>query len=485
VQLEDTQEAGIIHVVKDQLSYINASVKVGNRNSIKIGQLASIISVLNKNVAALQTQFNENITTSFTSSVSTVLSITAELRQFRHLLNVIQTDITQLEDALHFIRQGSLPLYFLDPAKFMELLKVIEKSLPGELSLIARLDLSHTHLFYNTAQVRALTIGSGIRLYITIPVTANNRVFQLFSTHEMPVMVHNNSMAVYVKTEFQYFAVTPDHQYFIELTSSDLDLCQGDLLRVCPTIKPLQKSNSASCLYALFSGNKESAAKLCDQVVILHPHDTFRRSINSNTWFFYVKQVKLLMQCASQTGTYETSNVILKGSGMITINPSCTAHSNDYILLPHSTFQSNRTMHIEFKIPQIHNMFHDHDTDHQQAQAVAVEKLLGDIRNSNEGPLVMPLKEWTERLTALSDDKWYSRSSVHVSSGMSLICIVVLAVVIYKFRTQLCTCIKTKINLGAKPDTDTPLPIVEEGNSLLLSVPEAAQNPKIYPSGII
>lgn len=80
---------------------------------------------------------------SFPKSVATVLALTAGLREFRHLLEMIKNYINMLDEALHFVTQGRLTQYCLDPHKFLSIFRNIEQALPKDMAMLSRLSLEN------------------------------------------------------------------------------------------------------------------------------------------------------------------------------------------------------------------------------------------------------------------------------------------------------------------------------------------------------
>lgn len=156
----------------------------------------------------------------------------------------------------------------------------------GQLSL-----LSHNPAY--AYQYKRLIYGrDDAYLYVTmkVPLASTFGQLNVFRVDKHAVAIsQRHSWATKVNNVDSFFAITSDHQYYAELSSSYYMACEGQNLKICPTEISLRRITMASCASALFSDNARSVQELCDIQFEDRPLKTVAFRLNNHRYWIHAE----------------------------------------------------------------------------------------------------------------------------------------------------------------------------------------------------
>lgn len=182
--LEDKGDS-VIHVESDRLSYMK-------RLTSEVESHSKAIQLL---VNTLKTTTQELININFTiwteieqlkRLIQYQSKISSLLREIEITLNVVNTQLIQLQEALDITSNGYLSSLLITPAKLNNILKEVVRELPVGLSLVVDTDIDKVYNYYRIARVHAISTKNVIRLIVEIPLQSAKSQFELFSVKLLP-----------------------------------------------------------------------------------------------------------------------------------------------------------------------------------------------------------------------------------------------------------------------------------------------------------
>lgn len=336
----------IIHVVGDQMTFMNRTKMILDRHRNLITKLAYATSGLGEHLRELQKTFEARIF-KLREQLNLVYRLSSTMRIFETLLGEIRQEITLFNQALDLTSMGKLSSYFITPAELSKLLREI--NLPAGLSFLTGVHTDEVYKYYVRARVHAATLGSILRIYVELPLKSPSLEFELYKAVELPTAAWANDTFVTIKPEKPYFAISSDRLRYAELADSELRDCGGKYERICDPVFPIYSSNVHTCLFALYSRNSDYDEKCTISVIADFPPKFYMLS-DKRKWIFSVpKPVEATMECA-EDGNFPYS-LTLKGTGTIEIPTGCSIYSPTFRIHAHlegtTSYNSTRElMHI-------------------------------------------------------------------------------------------------------------------------------------------
>lgn len=441
--LNNTNQA-VVHLMENQITFINDSYYTGHRNEKSISTLTEAVKILSTNIYDLEKHFQEgrHNTTMF---LLDSLKMTTLFRGFLGTIVSIQQSVNMLETALTATASKKLSPFFVTPGKMLSLLTAIQPNLPAENSLLTNLILTDMYQYYSLCTVHAAIVGDRIRLYITVPIKTQNKFFYTYRALPLKSKLGNHSAALMYKPEFDYLAVTPDNQLYLELNNLDLDQCTDGSIRICPPTKQIRKATSQSCLYSLYIGSTEQAKKLCPVEVVLDFKPEFNRPTIGEKWVYSVDKEEVTIICPGEQNEPATKYAAhtLQGTGKLHIPSTCKGVGTHFLLDSHSTTTLSTIKSPNIMLPKLGNMIAMFNTSEQGTGGTnapilgnhdQISKLLDSIRVKANPPQTIPIADWQRQIEDIQRPTWreYTSSPWFHSSYIGLIAILSFTFLICK-----------------------------------------------------
>lgn len=479
----------ILHLLHEQTTIVSQVVKMGQRFDKGVHTLENATRLVNARLDDLRKELQHKQRDTSTR-LEIYAAVTSSLREVEYTLNAVKEDVLALTAALQDTALGKLSPYFLSPPMLLTVCIRAQTYLPVDVTFLTELHLDMMYLYYNMVQVTAtLTPQHSLRLFIEIPLRAPNRVFGLYRAWPLPTPLGNHSAAAYIKPAFPYLAITQDQQAYLELDSTDLRACKKNVITVCPPQKPVRNPSQRTCLYSLFIGDVPKIQQVCDRRIIKDPQPVLYRPEHTNQWIYSTGVTHLVVKCATANSTTIEKQVI-RGTGIISIPPTCYVHHTDFTLLPHFTQASPlESIHPSFHIPVfqelIPNFNFSIDTPMvSDSQSDTVSKLLDSIRHDSDLRLGVSLQEFQGKITEVEEApqiKIYTHYLPNIGlAGAALICVGIL----YVCRGPIIKCCKKRAGNRRSP----PKPAFQAGPSYVpppVFTPQRQMNtspPRMYPA---
>lgn len=358
--LEDKGDS-VIHIESDRLSYMK-------RLTSEVESHSKAIQLL---VNTLKTTTQELININFTiwteieqlkRLIQYQSKISSLLREIEITLNVVNTQLIQLQEALDITSNGYLSSLLITPAKLNNILKEVVRELPVGLSLVVDTDIDKVYNYYRIARVHAISTKNVIRLIVEIPLQSTKSQFELFAVKPLPYYDKILTQFITVRSESNYFAISKDRLNYVLLNNEQVQQCVKTPYGIYPLSVPvIPASESSSCAFAMFTGDNEQSHRLCKrEVMINYNKPTLYAGTNGDFWIYSMpKPIQVTIQCfipRNNLKDISPRTQVLTGTGILQNTRNCYVYSKHFTLLPHSkgtSFASIQTNHVV--IPPIRN----------------------------------------------------------------------------------------------------------------------------------
>lgn len=256
------------------------------------------------------------------------------------------TRIHKTSTAIRLTSTGKLSAELLPPHNLSQILQQVALRLPTDVSLLAGTSLEDMFIYYEVAKFQACATSFEIRLVIRLSLRGNDSVMNLYRIEPLPTYEPLLKRHVHILPETMYLAVLESRQCYSLLTAADLHNCQEGLFTICKAEFPLYHKRTPSCSGALYFGKHELAHKHCNKVV---PQKTFKLvwipyKVTPSFWIYSLPvSIKVTKTCRVN-GTMRSTDINLKGAGILYVEKNCQVFSESFLLLPPMSGFKNFTL---------------------------------------------------------------------------------------------------------------------------------------------
>jgi hypothetical protein len=237
----------------------------------------SLYSALDKRQSILKSM-TDNLRNSFDNlatdmGVKLVTLIGMGALQYETLL-AFQAQLLREQAGINRLYAGYLPMEFVSPIMVRRVLDDISENLahnqPGY--RLAYRDVQH---YYHLKDIAFCIKENNLYIMIKIPISRIQARMDLYRLIVFPTPYdYLPNSGVHYDLHDKYLAITPDHEFYLELSTSDYLHCKGEELKKCPYSFLLRETaHRPSCAVGIFQNNLEIIKQTCDQIVTQHEDD--------------------------------------------------------------------------------------------------------------------------------------------------------------------------------------------------------------------
>lgn len=349
------------HAIDHQLTYIKTLDENLKQSTVDIAELTGILRDSIRNFSLGLNRVEADLLDTQAAIVKQA-KYSAAIREIEMAILELKLSIIQLQEALDVTSLGQLSSVLINPYNLSIILQQVSLQLPAGLLMLTGLTVQDMYVYYTIATVHAVATSKNIRLFVDIPLKAVDRYFQLYQVHSLPFFYEKIGKYVMIDEPFMYLAVAENRQFFAILTPYMLTKCTQGLYMVCPSDIVLKTASESNCLIALFLGKADIMFTECKRVII---NETFApiwiRSPDANYWIYSLSvPQRVTVQCqeiGSPPASGLTSQLILKGTGILSNSSSCYVYAENFKLLPHSLGKTTVTLNrAHIVLPIIDNL---------------------------------------------------------------------------------------------------------------------------------
>ena len=292
----------------------------------------------------------------FTSNFTNTLSLHQSNTNIRNMQLALVTDATTaLNYRLHFLytlntiiqtlrslSQGILTPDLVSPTNLTthlnDMERKIQKEAPGSQVIIKQAEY-----YYTQKLSRFLYSKDYLYIYLDIPISATDSLFDIYKVQIIPVPINTNSTTALGTTsllnEVEFLATNKDRSLFLELNSEDVLLCPGEAVKVCSNLSPRIHANKPTCMAAIFQNNASKIKHLCEfKIAPLAPIRTHAITIAQDKYLISTHETFYTLNCHGKPSQVLNSKALF----IATVPCTCTLNVG-HMALPNSKVICNKS----------------------------------------------------------------------------------------------------------------------------------------------
>lgn len=333
-QLE-TNQNHLLDLLKQQTSIIKSTVHATSlmhqQNYLKhfnekFTNISHALEEIQSDIIHLE---NDELINSKLEELVSIFEIITVSYQFRQ---------TELLTIVTEAQKGIISPLVLSPSLFINETHNYEQHITG-LSFPVIPKLENIHVLYNLINTNVFSFKDKLCFVLFIPLV-ESRTYDVLKLSSLPTQLSHNNY-VFITPRNSYLIIDSVKQHYFFLSQSELLKCQSFLSThfLCPQTKPLYLVHlHGECEANLFAVSPEIPSSCNKRIAKLY-HPIFIQLANANSWLYTVpKEETLDINC---NPTDDRIVVKLKGTGLLTLNSTCSASTKTLTLNPHSQFSSN------------------------------------------------------------------------------------------------------------------------------------------------
>ena len=252
----------------DRLETAHENVRESQRRINRIvNDMRELTEFINQQVnSSLQAEVVTHNIMKFQSQLtaSVMRRVISQITYLQGLRNHLQVYLAGLQTLF----EGYIPITMVSPEQISEMISQIGYELMQthpEFEVAVK-DIE----YYYKQKCELVSVNNEFIITLMIPLTTSASTFQLYRTHtiRVPIKTINKDRPVYTYTQIkgvsEYYAVTLDQQFYLELSEFDLSHCLGhDNYRICNPFMVQIDKGKVSCTSALFQNKPLDVKEQC------------------------------------------------------------------------------------------------------------------------------------------------------------------------------------------------------------------------------
>ena len=177
-------------------------------------------------------------------------------------LQLINTQTGKIISGLQQLNRGELPADLISPRKLQKTLENIDKQLMMN-NLPFQIPISSLKYYYGTKLI-GFAHENSLSIMMRFPLTYDGGIFKLYKINTiklpLPVKAMKDGVQKYAKLPGypDYFAISYDEEYYMEMTHTELINCKGldEYPKVCNPVKIMESvRDKPSCGLTIYKGD--------------------------------------------------------------------------------------------------------------------------------------------------------------------------------------------------------------------------------------
>lgn len=355
------------------------------------------------------------------------------------MLNQYQDDLTHLITAILSAQRGVIHPYIMTPAQLVHELKGILPYIPTSLTFPLPLSEDNAHSLLLSVRVTVFVKMHRLIMLILVPLIRPDD-FTLFRLTPFPVHLEGDKY-LFIKPGTTYLAIDKVKQHYTTINPGELSDCKEIVYgkHICQQSHPMYLTHvNEACEVKLYQFNT-AIPQDCDKRLISLERSFWFQLQASNSWLFVLpKPESVTISCTASKNHKKPIDVLLEGTGSLTLNQDCKAYGQSAMLTPKSSYSSETL--IDFVPPFDIQIDCCDELKEKYNLNITTLKLNTVFRNTMNH--IEDLNVASHRLNdintmieqSLHKDKWH-----HAFNHYSIITYIFVTLVILAFCYCLCT----------------------------------------------
>ena len=275
--------------------------------------------------------------------------IEKHVTQVNNALTILQRNIDLLLDSAVHAQTGGIQPQIVSPHLLLEYLQGSQPFFPRDTIPPFPLNKGSTSMIYKVCETKVYIKNNKLGYVISTPLV-NKGEFRAYYLVPVPIQI-NKDKQVYIRTVKSIMCVDSSRQYYYFSSEVALQKCKEPTKNryVCRQEKPLLSSLvQEECAVRLLKIWK-SLPESCEVNFVQLSHTVWTQ-VYDNEWIYYTPGVdSLTVLCADR----DPVDIPLKGTGKLTLDPTCKGYSRAALLQPVRTINANSSKNGNNQLIQV------------------------------------------------------------------------------------------------------------------------------------
>lgn len=184
-----------------------------------------------------------------------------------HQASSLRTNFAKLENAVGSLSEGKISPFLIPKHILAEVISSIRHKLRQSYHKIYLIQLDSS-FYYSSNTFPFARHNSDLFVTVKFPISSQRLPLNQYEVIILPVPTSENVTSKMQATQLlslsDYFAITPNHDYFLSLNSQDLSDCVHGTSILCFSNWPQSPITVPDCTMALFANNVQQVKELCN-----------------------------------------------------------------------------------------------------------------------------------------------------------------------------------------------------------------------------
>lgn len=320
-------EKNVIHIITEQTTIMKSTLH--NMNSTIADLIHNEITLENALKKAHDEQRRRD------GKVQLKFDFEDQINRFNVVTEQFQFELITIVNIILDAKAGILHPAVISPSRLVSQLKDVQSNIPHGLSFPVPLDIEHTHQLLNCLTLEIFYENDKLVYVANLPLLEAH-LFYLYKINHFPVKSHDNVFIMIEPTQ-NFLAIDENKQQYLYLSEMEYQNCiKLDANKViCSQTRPILLAHLNDVCEVQLYLSSEKIPKSCDTRIIELTRTIFIQLISSNTWLFTSNYGESLSVAC--THHEHPIDLILKGTGSITLDGRCRGYGRSAMLIPKST----------------------------------------------------------------------------------------------------------------------------------------------------
>jgi len=326
----------------DTLNILEAQTRIVRATVNDINSTLTTISKERKNMGDLITHLSEKLGKSLStlSELDAREMLSEQVTGISLLLTQQAFGVQKLLQIVNSAIHGQAHPSLMTHQQYVEHLREIQLTLPIGSNLPFPLEKFSITKFIQVTQVSVLLASNALIFIQKIPLISSN-LYKGYRLIPFPVRQQGQTYSILTSVP-SVLALSSNREYFIPLTESQLGNCKRiDTSFYCSQIMCMYSSTNTICGVNSLLGLKENSS-VCKVQYVKINNSIFSRLESTNTWLYVSVSENVAIKCVNE----DPHNIILNGTGQITLNPQCVLYAKQTILFPSQAIVRNSSQNL-------------------------------------------------------------------------------------------------------------------------------------------
>jgi hypothetical protein len=339
--------------MKQQLSIVKASLGTFNETISDLGYNNQVIKNGLLNLKSYMERFTSN-TESRLNLLDIKIRAEGHIARINYALHAIQRNLDIMIESVINAQKGVLQPQIVSPGLLIETLEKSTAAFPKDTMAPFTLSKDSINLIIRLCDIH-IYVRNGILGYVINLPLVSSGTFKTFRLMPLPIAIGKNKF-IYIETENRLLHVDQTRQYYFFTDREELRRCKTvePNKYICKQTQPLFNSHmQESCAVKLLQP-RVSIPKICDTRIVQLTHTIWTQLEKRNEWIYFIPSSdSITILCPEK----EPIDVLLTGTGKLTIQSSCKGYSLTVLLNTKNNIRVNASKYGGDLLSKVESQF--------------------------------------------------------------------------------------------------------------------------------